>query len=301
MPNDMKLQGLAAFVAVVEEGSVSGAARRLGYSKSVVSERLVDLEQTLGTRLLQRTTRRVSLTSDGESFLPRAHRILGEAREAVAELTDRQGSLAGPLRISAPVSFGVLHLGSALYKFLAQYPAIDLTLVLDDRFIDPAADGFDAVLRHGPVADRRMVAKRLATSRRVLLASPEYLAREGTPTSLEELGRHHGILYINRETDWRFAMNDGWAVVRPRASLRVNNGMVMRDAAIAGLGLTLLPTFFVRDELRRGSLLRVDIGVEAEGAELFLSYSRECNVATKVAALIHSLRVSFGDPPYWDT
>lgn len=301
MPNDMKLQGLAAFVAAVEEGSVSAAARRLGYSKSVVSERLVDLEQTLGTRLLQRTTRRMSLTSDGETFLPRARRILGEAMEAAAELSDRRGSLSGPLRISAPVSFGVLHLGPALYAFLAQHPGIDLSLELDDRFVDAAADGFDAVLRHGPVADCRLVAKRLTTSRRILVASPQYLSRHGAPSSLDELGGHNGILYINRETDWRFATEEGWTVVHPQACLRVNNGMVMRDAAVAGLGLTLLPTFFVRDELCSGALKLVDIGVEAEGAELFLAYSRDRTPSMKVATLIDSLRHSFGEPPYWDS
>lgn len=300
MPNDMKLHGLAAFVAAVEEGSVSAAARRLGFAKSVVSERLVDLEQALGTRLLQRTTRRMSLTLDGESFLPRARRILQEAAEAATELAERRSSLTGPLRISAPVSFGVLHLGPALYAFLAQHPDIDLSLELDDRFVDAAADGFDAVLRHGPVADSRLVAKRLATSRRVLVASPDYLQRRGTPTSLDELGRHQGILYINRETDWRFTRDGSWVVVHPRAGLRVNNGMVMRDAAIAGLGITLLPTFFVRDALERGVLMPVDIGLEAEGAELFLAYTRDRTVSMKVAALIESLRQSFGEPPYWD-
>jgi DNA-binding transcriptional LysR family regulator len=300
MPNDMKLQGLAAFVAAVEEGSVSAAARRLGYSKSVVSERLVDLEQALGTRLLQRTTRRMSLTADGESFLPRARRILGEAKEAMAELSDRRSTLAGPLRISAPVSFGVLHLGPALYAFLAEHPEIHLSLELDDRFVDAAADGFDAVLRHGPVADCRLVARRLATSRRILVASPEYLAREGRPTSLDDLGHHRGILYINREPDWRFAVDGGWSVVHPRSSLRVNNGMVMRDAAMAGLGLTLLPTFFMCNELESGALEQVDIGVEAEGAELFLTYPRGGGAPAKLVALVDSLKRSFGEPPYWD-
>jgi len=300
MPNDMKLQGLAAFVAAVEEGSVSAAARRLGCSKSVASERLVDLENVLGTRLLQRSTRRMSLTADGESFLPRARRILAEAKEAMAELTDRQSSLAGPLRISAPVSFGVLHLGPALYAFLAQHPGVGLSLELDDRFVEAAADGFDAVLRHGPITDSRLVAKRLATSRRVLVASPAYLAREGRPASLDELARHNGILYINRETDWRFAVDGGWFVAHPRASLRVNNGLVMRDAALAGLGLTLLPTFFVCNELESGALEHIDVGAEAEGAELFLAYPRGGTAQAKLAALVDSLKRSFGEPPYWD-
>jgi DNA-binding transcriptional LysR family regulator len=270
----MKLDGVAAFVAAAEAGSISEAARRLGIAKSVVSERLAELERSLGTRLLQRTTRKLSLTEDGRSFLPRAHRILFETREAAAEIAERSGTLSGSLRISVPVSFGVLHLGPALYDFLAKHPAIDLTMELDDRFVNAAADGYDAVIRHGPIGDSRLVARRLATTRRVLVASPEYLARSGTPRSIEALEGHRGIIYTNREADWRFGGPNGWTVVRPRAALRVNNGMVMRDAALAGAGITLLPTFFIHRELAAGTLRHIDIGQEAEGGELFIAHPR---------------------------
>ena len=296
----MKLDGVAAFVATAEAGSISEAARRLGNAKSVVSERLAELERALGTRLVQRTTRKLSLTQDGHTFLPRAQRILFEAAEASSEMAERRGTLVGPLRISAPVGFGVLHLGPAIYAFLAEHPGIDLTLELDDRFVDAAADGFDAVLRHGPVGDNRLVAKRLSTSRRVLVASPLYLERNGTPTSLSDLEGHCGIMYANRDADWRFSGPDGWTVVRPRAALRVNNGLVMRDAAVAGLGITLLPTFFIHAELAAGSLVPVDLGVAAEGAELYIAYPRDRSASVKVVALTGSLRRSFGDPPYWD-
>lgn len=296
----MKLDGVAAFVATAEAGSISEAARRLGNAKSVVSERLAELERALGTRLVQRTTRKLSLTQDGHTFLPRAQRILFEAAEASSEMAERRGTLVGPLRISAPVGFGVLHLGPAIYAFLAEHPGIDLTLELDDRFVDAAADGFDAVLRHGPVGDNRLVAKRLSTSRRVLVASPLYLERNGTPISLSDLDGHCGILYANRDADWRFSGPDGWTVVRPRATLRVNNGLVMRDAAVAGLGITLLPTFFIHAELAAGSLVPVDLGVAAEGAELYIAYPRDRSASVKVVALTGSLRRSFGDPPYWD-
>jgi len=296
----MKLEGVAAFVAIAEAGSISAAARRIGSAKSVVSDRLGDLERSLGARLVQRTTRKLSLTDDGRSFLPRAQRIVHEASEAKAELAERRGTLVGPLRISAPVGFGITHLGPAIYRFLAEHPGIDLTMELDDRIIDAAADGFDAVLRHGPVADSRLVAKRLATTRRLLVGSPAYLAAAGRPASIKELGAHAGILYANRDPDWRFAERAGWAVVRPRAALRVNNGLVMRDAALAGLGLTLLPTFFAHDCLRDGSLLHVDVGAEAEGAELHIAYPRDRSASAKIAALTASLRRSFGDPPHWD-
>ena len=153
----MKLDGIAAFVAVAEAGSITEAARRLGLSKSVVSERLVELERALGARLLQRTTRRVSVTEDGLAFLERARRIVRETVDAAADLAERRGALVGPLRISAPVSFGILHLGPALYPFLDENPGIELTLDLEDRFVDVAADGYDAVIRHGAVQDNRLI------------------------------------------------------------------------------------------------------------------------------------------------
>lgn len=296
----MKLDSVAAFVATADEGSISAAARRLGLAKSVASERLAELERGLGTRLIQRSTRKLSLTEDGQTFLPRARRILSEAAEATSELAERRSTLAGPLRLSAPVSFGVLHLGPALSSFLSENPAIDLTLELDDRFADAAADGFDAVLRHGPIGDNRLVAKRLATSRRLLVASPGYLAAHGRPASLAELERHSGILYVNRDADWRFGSSSKWTVIRPCAALRVNNGVVMRDAAIAGLGISLLPTFFLDGQLAAGTLVHVDVGIEAEGAELFIAYPRARSPSAKVLALTESLRRSFGVPPYWD-
>lgn len=296
----MKLDGIAAFVAVAEEGSISAASRRLGVTKSVVSDRLAELERALGATLLQRTTRRLSVTSDGVAFLERARRIVREAAEAVAEVSARRGTLSGPLRLSAPVSFGTLHLGPALYAFLHANPGIDLAVELSDHFVDVAAGGFDAVLRHGAVREQHVVAKRLAGSRRLLVASPAYLAAHGTPHTLAELATHRGILYTGREADWRFVREGGAAVVRPRRALRVNNGLLMRDAAVAGLGITLLPTFMIHAERVRGGLAVIDVGADAEGAELHLLYPQAHGGSAKVHALAEHLRGAFGDPPYWD-
>lgn len=296
----MKLDGVAAFVCVAEVGSISAAARRLGVAKSVVSERVSELERTLGARLVQRTTRNLSLTEDGSAFLGRALRILREVADASAEIAERRGTLAGPLRLSAPVSFGTLHLGPALYPFLAANPDIDLILDLDDRFVDAAADGYDAVLRHGPLRDNRLIAKRLASSRRLLVASPGYLASFGSPRSLEEVAVHRAILYANREPDWRFRGPVGETVIRPPAALRVNNGIIMRDAALAGLGVALLPTFLIHRELAQGQLQQIDVGLVAEGADLYIAYPSNRSPSAKVIALADSLRDAFGDPPYWD-
>lgn len=296
----MKLSGIAAFLATAEAGSISAASKRLGLATSVVSERLADLEKRLGAKLIQRTTRKLSLTESGLSFLPRAQRILREADEAEAELAARSGTLAGPLRLSAPVSFGILHLGPALCRFLVEHPEIDVSLDLDDKFVDVAADGYDAVLRHGSIGDTRLIAKRLAVSRRLLVASPAYLKTFGQPTTLTELSDHRGILYSNRESDWRFSTPGGWSVVRPKPALRVNNGMIMKDAGLAGIGIALLPTFFVHDSIASKTLVPLDISAEAEGAELFLAYAPDHGAAARIQALAESLRTSFGDPPYWD-
>src|SRR5882757_7254529 len=234
----LKLESIAAFSAIAEAGSITGAARRLGLSKSVVSERLTGLERVVGTTLVRRTTRSFSLTDDGKTFHERAKQILRDVEHAASELAERRGTLAGPLRISAPVSFGTLHLGPALFGFLAKNPEIELTLELDDRFVNMLAEGYDAVIRHGPVDEERIIVKRLAASRRLLVASPDYLRRRGRPTALKDLEQHNGIIYSNRgAADWRFRTGRAFTTARPRAAFHVNNGLLMRDAAIHGLGI----------------------------------------------------------------
>ena len=297
----LKLESVAAFVAVAEARSISEAARRIGLSKSVVSERLTELERTLGAKLLHRTTRKVSITEDGSAFYERAKRIVQDAAEAAGVIAERRGKLAGPLRISAPVSFGALHLGPALYRFLAHNPGIELTLDLDDRFVNLLADGYDAVVRHGPVVDEHVVVKRLAPSRRFLVAAPAYLEQFGRPKSLAELEQHKGIVFSHRgAADWRFKESRREVTVRPHAVLRVNNGLVMRDAAVAGLGLALLPAYFIHEQLARSELAIVDIGAEAEGAMIYLAYPEDHRGSAKLRALTEWLRNAFGNPPYWD-
>lgn len=297
----MRLEGLEAFVAIAETGTISGAAKRLHLSTSVVSERLARLEQELGVALMHRTTRKLTLTEDGLTFRARAAAILREVESAAAELSERRGGLAGPLRLAAPLSFGVLHLGPAIYTFLHQHPRVDLTLDLDDRFVDVAGDGFDAVIRIGQVADRRVIAQQLAPSRRVLVASPAYLDRYGRPRSLDELQGHAVFNYMHRGAeDWRFRTSRGTDVIRIAPRLRVNNGDVMRGAAEAGLGLALLPTFLVADSVVGGRLEVLDIGAEAEIDVVHVAYAKAKGVPSKVAALVAGLRAAFGDPPYWD-
>jgi len=296
-----KLESVQAFAAIAETGSISAAARRLSLSKSVISERLAELERNLDAKLVHRTTRTLALTEDGIAFHTRAKRILRDVSDASAELAERRGKLAGALRVSAPVSFGVLHLGPALYGFLARNPAIELTLELDDRFVDIVSDGYDAVVRHGPVDDKRVIVKRIASSRRLLVASPDYLKRCGTPTSLSDLEEHQGIIYSNRgAADWRFQSGRKRVTVRPRSAMHVNNGLVMRDAAIAGLGIALLTTFIVHAALKNRTLKVIDVGAEPEGATIYIAYPQHLRSSAKIRALTTWLQQCFGNPVSWE-
>ncbi|MGO7831778.1 LysR family transcriptional regulator [Rhizobium leguminosarum] len=297
----IRIEGIAAFVAVVEAGSVSEAARRLRLSKSVVSERLAELEKSLGGILLHRTTRKLTLTEDGTVFLGRAARIVREIEEAAADMAERRGTLSGPIRIAAPVAFGRMHLGPALYPFLAEHPEIELTLDIDDRRVDAASDGYDAIIRNGPIADSRLVAWKLAHSRRLLCASPDYLARQGIPSSLADLNSHRGIFYTNRGVaDWRFQTFDGAIVVRAKLALGINNGDMLRDAAIAGLGIALLPAFIAGPAIREGRLAEIDVGHKPEAEFIYMAHPEGRNPSAKLRAIADHLKKSFGDPPYWD-
>jgi DNA-binding transcriptional LysR family regulator len=297
----LKLESIEAFATIAETGSITSAARRLSISKSVVSERLSELERVLSAKLVRRTTRTLALTDDGNTFYERAKRILRDVDTAASELAERHGTLIGPLRVSAPVSFGSLHLGPALFGFLAKNPGVELTLELDDRFVDVLGEGYDAIVRHGPVDDDRVIVKRLSASRRVLVASADYLKRSGKPASLQELEQHRGIIYANRgAADWRFRVGRNFVIAHPNVALRVNNGMLMRDAAIAGLGIALLPTFLLETPLKRRTLKVLDIGAEAEGAMIYIAYPEHLRSSGKIRALTTWLQSSFGDPAYWD-
>jgi DNA-binding transcriptional LysR family regulator len=297
----IRLEGIAAFITIVEGGSISEAARRLRLSKSVVSERLVELERSLGCTLLHRTTRKLSLTEDGAAFIDRAKSVTQELAEAVAVIAERKGTLSGPLRIAAPVTFGRLHLGPAVYGFLEAHPEITLTLDLDDRRIDAASSGHDAIIRHGTITDSRLIAWKLAESRRLLVASASYLARAGTPRHLADLEHHRGIFYTNRGiSDWRFHTSKGPVVVGGHLALGVNNGDMMRDAAVHGLGLALLPAFIAGPAIKARELVEIPLDVQAESEFLYMAHQQGRNPSMKLRALADHLHTTFGNPPYWD-
>lgn len=267
----------------------------------MVSERLAELERSLGASLLHRTTRSLGLTEDGSAFLPRARRITSDVAEAAADIAERRGTLAGPLRIAAPVTFARLHLGPALYPFLKEHPEIQLTLDVDDRKIDIASSGHDAIIRHGTIDDTRLVAWKLAKSQRLLTASSAYLAEHGIPHDIGDLARHRGIFYTNRgAADWRFRTASGPVSVQALAMFGVNNGDMMRDAAIAGLGLAMLPAFIASPAIKAGDLQAITLDVEPDAEFLYMAHAQGRNPSAKLRALRDHLSKCFGSPPYWD-
>jgi len=297
----IRIEGIAAFVATVEHGSISGAARQLRLSKSVVSERLAELERSLGSALLHRSTRKLSLTEDGTAFLPRAQRITRDVTEAAADIAERRGTLAGPLRIAAPVTFGHMHLGPALYPFLKAHPEIRLTLDLDDRRIDVASSGHDAIIRQGVIDDTRLVVWKLAKSRRILVSSATYLAEHGAPTCFEDLRDHRGIFYTNRgASDWQFRTKDGPVTIQAKQALGVNNGDMIRDAVAAGLGIAMLPAFIAGPAIKAGQLVAIPLDLAPDEEWIYMAHSQGRAPSAKLRALRDHLKEAFGEPPYWE-
>lgn len=296
----MKLDGIAAFIAIADAGSLNEAARRLRLSKSTVSERLTELERALATSLVQRNSRQLVLTEDGLAFLERARRIAAEAEEATNELARRRGVIAGPLRIVGPRGFGDQHLGAALYTFMEQYPEVLVTADFDDRVSD-AAGGYDAAIRIAAGEMPKLTSQTLTISRRMLVAAPSYLAQFGRPRSIDDLARHKAIHYMERNPDdWSFKNATESVIARVVPRLRVTSCMAMRNAAIAGLGIASLPTFHSHQAIKSGALEVIDIGVDPDVTPITIAYQNDARPSAKLIALIEHLKRTFGTPPYWD-
>jgi DNA-binding transcriptional LysR family regulator len=299
-----RLAALTAFAAVAEAGSFAAAARRLGRSTSRLSRQVAELEAALGSRLLHRTTRALTLTEAGRSYHEQVARILAELDAADLSVGRLQAAPRGRLRVAAPMSFGVLHLAPALPAFLDRYPEIDLDMAMNDRFVDLVEEGFDLAVRIGRLADSSLVARRLAPLRRVLCASPAFLAAHGTPRTPDDLARLPCLGYSNLlpQEDWSFAdpvSGRPWPV-RIKARLRVNNGDALRLAALAGVGLAPLPSFLVGPDLAAGTLVPLlDPYLRQEGA-IHAVYPPARPLLPKVRAFVDFLAERFGPRPYWE-
>ena len=297
------LGDMTAFVRVVEARTFTAAAQRLGWSKSVVSRRLAELEERLGARLLNRSTRRLSLTEAGRAYYDRCVRILADIEETEASVASLHAEPRGQLSINAPMSFGMLHLPSAIAEFMASYPEVGVDLVLNDRFVDLIDEGYDLALRIGTLADSALYARKLAACRRVLAASPDYLARHGEPRHPGDLAHHECLVYsMNSNADiWRLTGPDGQQInARIAGRLSANNGDVLRDVAVAGGGIVLSPTLLICGQLADGSLVPVLTSYGPSDIPLHAVYPHNRHLSAKVRAFVDFLAARFAPDPPWE-
>lgn len=294
------LLDIAVFVRAAALGNLSAAARDLALSTSTASARLQRLEDQLGARLLHRTTRRLSLTGDGERFLEHAEQLLVMSEAAVQSVGRGAEAPRGTLRVTAPASFGRQHVSPAIPAFLAKYPGITLDLRLTDQIVGLVDAGIDVALRMGALPDSTLVARPLAPSLRVICASPDYLRRHGTPRHPEEL-RQHNCLILGDQSTWRFDTPVGEHAVAVRGNLRVDNGEVIRDAIVAGVGIALKSTWDVASLLREGRLVTVlDEYPVLPSVSIWAIYPSRHLVPLKTRAFVDFFANWFGSPPYWD-
>jgi DNA-binding transcriptional LysR family regulator len=297
-----KLASIMAFTQVVQRGSFAAAARELRLSRSAVSKYVIELEQELGVQLLSRTTRSVRPTENGQAYYERCTAILAELEEADLAVTRLQSEPRGLLRVNAPMSFGTLHLGRAVADFMERHPQVQIQLILSDQQVDPVQEGFDITLRIADLPSSSLIARRIAPARRVICAAPSYLARRGTPRHPDELRNHDCLTYGHLATgnQWKLTGPDGDHWIPISWTLCTNNAEVLRDAAVKGRGIALLPTFIAGADLRQGSLQSILSDYRAPEISIYAIYPETRHLSAKVRLFIDFLIERFGGRPYWD-
>jgi len=297
------LTAMAVFARVVEAGSFSQAAQELGLSKSAVSKQVGRLEDRLGVRLLNRTTRRLSLTEAGTAFYAGCRQLVADAEAAEDAVSHLATAPRGTLRVNAPMSFGLTHVAPAMPEFLRRYPELSVDLQLNDRTVNLIEEGYDMAVRVGRLPDSSLIAKRLAPMRRALVASPDYLDRRGRPAHPRELAGHDCLIYsyLASGREWRFHGPDGEVRVPLKGRLEANNGDALCRAACGGAGFVLLPTFICGEDLRSGRLECVlPEWTDDGGAAIHAVFPASRNLSPKVRVFVDFLAERFGPEPYWD-
>lgn len=295
-----KYQEMRVFTAVVDAGSFVAAADGLGMSKAAVSRYVSDLEQRLDARLLHRTTRRLSLTAEGEVFLARSRDILASIEDSEAEISTRSHTASGLLKISVPVSFGIQHLAPLWSEFVQIHPRVSLDVQLADRIMDLVDEGFDLAVRIARLPDSTLVSRKLASTRLVLCASPKYLQAKGAPQHPSELADHDVIGYslLAMGDQWQFTGSDGLITVKVRPHIWSNNGDTCVAACLRGAGLQLQPTFLIARELASGDLVEVLPDYRSMDLGIYAVYPSRKFVMPKVRVLLEFLSSKLADAPW---
>ncbi len=297
-----KLTTMKTFLAVVQEGSFSKAADKLDISPQLVSKYVSALEDNLHTRLLHRTTRKVSPTEAGVQYFKRCQQVIIDIDDMENSLNNLSTSVSGVLSISAPMSFGTRHLAPLLVEFQKQHPNLKLDLKLTDQFIDIVEQGIDIALRIGVLKNSSLIAKKIAPIQLAVFASPAYLKQHGTPTTLQELQQHNYLRYANAEPTKMLAGVDQLkGEFKLNSNLVANNGDILLNAAIAGGGIAMQPTFIAGEALAQGKVVRILQHLEPEPMGLYMVYANRQFLPSKVRAFVDFSSKYFGDTPYWDS
>ena len=296
-----RLAEIEVFVAVIENESFTHAAQQLGVSKSFVSKEIRALEDRLGVMLINRTTRKLGLTDAGNAFFARARQIMEDVEAAEQSVVQLNTEPRGLLRISVPMSFGIDYVSPALTSFMADHEDLDIDMEFTDRKVDIIDEGFDLALRIGKLADSSFVVRKLAPVELLLLASPEYLAKHGTPRHPRELSTHECMQYTYQDTNtWRLESNltGDEVAVSVSGSLKANNGSALRDAAIANLGIALLPDFMACHALENGRLVSVLPDWSAGKRAIWAMYPHSRHLSAKVRTCVDHLAAAFNPKPW---
>lgn len=297
-----QLEDMNIFIRIVEAGGISRAADQLGLAKSAVSRRLADLETRLGVRLLNRTTRKSSLTEIGQSYYHRAIKVVDDVAELNAITTDANTSLEGTINLAVPLSFGLRHLSPAIDAFVKKHPELTINIDFSDRQVDLVEEGLDLAFRIADLKDSSLIARKISPIRIMLCASPEYLKKQGTPKSPDDLKNHHLLLYnmIGTST-WKFTDKKGKQyTVSTNAKMIANNGDFLKDMAIAGQGIASLPTFISWKAIAAGELIPVLTNFKRPQPNAYAVFPQTRYLSQRTRLLIDFLVERFGDKPYWD-
>lgn len=289
-----RLETLQTFIAVVEAEGIGLAAIHLGIAKSAVSRRIQELESSLKTQLIYRSTRSFSLTPEGSQFYSKCLQIIEDLNDAESSITKHSRTLAGTLRVTAPMSFGVLQLAPLISDFLSAHKDLKFELELNDRMVDIIAENFDVGIRISKFEDTSLIGRKISAITHIAVASPSYLKKMGTPKSPAELTAHRGIVYSNKDPKdyWEFDTkkpNSKVDISKISCPLKINNGDAIREAAISGFGIAILPSFIVNKAISDGRLRAILQDYQKSPVYLHAIYSSKKNTSAKVVAFVEFL------------
>ena len=297
-----QLEDMQVFIRVVEAGGIGRAAEQLGIAKSAVSRRLSELEERLGSRLINRTTRRSSLTDAGQRYYQQALKVVDQVHEMNTELADDDAALTGSIRLTVPLSFGLLHMSPAIDLFARQHPQVSIHMDFSDRQVDVVEEGFDLALRIAHLKDSSMQARKICPSHYVIAASPDYLKRNGRPNTASEIAEHNFLKYgVGNTAQWPIIDAEGKEQrFNVTSKMTANNGDFLLQMACAGHGIVVLPTFIAWQALAAGELVQVLEDCTIPSLDAYFVYPKNRFLPQRSRALIEFMAQRFGDKPYWD-